>query len=77
MIRSAVILAAGMGTRLQTEFPDMPKGFLRLGDSPIVEESVQLLVAAGIRDIVVVTGYHAAYYDELQRRPPRADAYRA
>jgi len=68
MTRSAVILAAGMGTRLQTEFPDMPKGFLRLGDTPIVEESVQLLAAAGIRDIVVVTGYQAAYYDELQRR---------
>ena len=31
-IRTAVILAAGQGTRLREEVRDQPKGFLRLGD---------------------------------------------
>ena len=65
MIRSAVILAAGMGTRWRDEAAARPKGFLRLGDRPIVEESVQCLIDAGIRDVVIVTGHCAGHYDAL------------
>jgi choline kinase len=65
MIQTAVILAAGMGTRLRDEVEDYPKGFLRLGEQPIIEESIQRLVAAGIRDIVIVTGHCADYYERL------------
>jgi len=65
MIQTAVILAAGMGTRLRDEVEDYPKGFLRLGEQPIIEESIERLVAAGIRDIVIVTGHCAEYYERL------------
>ncbi len=65
MIRTAVILAAGMGTRLRDEVDDHPKGFLRLGSQPIIEESIERLVAAGIRDIIIVTGHCASHYDRL------------
>jgi len=65
MIRTAVILAAGMGTRLRGEVHDCPKGFLRLGQRPIIEESIERLVAAGIQDIVIVTGHCADHYDQL------------
>jgi len=65
MIQTAVILAAGMGTRLQGEIADHPKGFLRLGTLPIIEESIRSLMSAGIEDIVIVTGHRAAYYDAL------------
>ena len=65
MIQSAVILAAGMGTRLRDEVEDYPKGFLRLGEQPSIEESIERLVVAGIRDIVIVTGHCAEHYDRL------------
>jgi len=39
-VTRAVILAAGRGTRLLGELADRPKGFLTLGDKPIVEESI-------------------------------------
>jgi len=65
MIRTAVILAAGMGTRLRDEVENIPKGFLRLGQQPIIEESIERLVAAGIRDIVIVTGHCADHYERL------------
>ncbi len=68
MIRTAVILAAGMGTRLRGEVEDYPKGFLRLGQQPIIEESIERLGAAGIRDIVIVTGHCADHYDRLAAR---------
>jgi choline kinase len=65
MTHTAIILAAGMGTRLRGEVEDYPKGFLRLGDKPIVQESVDRLIAAGISDIVIVTGHCFEYYDRL------------
>ena len=69
-VTTAVILAAGQGTRLRGEVDGYPKGFLRLGALPIVEESVLRLAAAGISDVVIVTGYSAGHYDDLARRHP-------
>jgi 2-aminoethylphosphonate-pyruvate transaminase len=69
-VKTAVILAAGQGTRLRAELADRPKGFLRLGERPIVEESVLRLAASGISEIVVVTGYAAAHYEALGRAYP-------
>ena len=70
-ITTAVILAAGQGQRLRAEVADYPKGFLRLGDRPIVEESVQRLLAHGIHEVVIVTGFSAGYYEALARAYPR------
>lgn len=64
-IRTAVILAAGQGTRLREEVRDQPKGFLRLGIRPIVEESLLRLADAGIDDVILVTGFAASHYEEL------------
>ncbi|MDH4126467.1 MAG: phosphocholine cytidylyltransferase family protein [Gammaproteobacteria bacterium] len=66
MIRTAVILAAGIGSRLGGELTDRPKGFLQLGDRPIIEESLARLVQAGIRKIFIVTGHRAEYYESLR-----------
>jgi len=60
----AVILAAGMGVRIRKHH-QLPKGFITLGEAPIILESVAKLKQQGIRDILIVTGYHATYYDEL------------
>jgi choline kinase len=67
-MNTAVILAAGMGTRLRAAHADMPKGFLELGGLPIVEQSIMKLEQAGINDIVIVTGYAAEYYEKLATR---------
>jgi len=69
-VSSAVILAAGQGKRLREAVADCPKGFLRLGERPIVEESILRLLANGVKDVVIVTGYLAGHYDELAGRYP-------
>ncbi len=66
--RRAVILAAGQGKRLREIVADHPKGFLQLGARPIVEESVLRLLAHGIDEVIIVTGYAAGHYEELARR---------
>jgi 2-aminoethylphosphonate-pyruvate transaminase len=69
-ITTAVILAAGQGTRLRDEVRDQPKGCLRLGERPIVEESVLRLAAHGITQVLIVTGFAASHYEALARAHP-------
>lgn len=67
-MKTAVILAAGRGTRLAGHVGDYPKGFLTLGERPIIEESIARLMRAGISEVVIVTGHCAAHYEALARR---------
>ncbi len=64
-VRTAVILAAGQGTRLDELGRQAPKGFLHLGTRPIVEESIRRLEHVGIERILIVTGHLAEFYDRL------------
>ncbi len=64
-MKTAVILAAGRGTRLKDLGKDIPKGFLRLGEKPIIQESIEKLAAVGIVRVVIVTGHVAEKYEEL------------
>ncbi len=66
--QTAVILAAGRGTRLGGLGTRIPKGFLRLGGQTIIEDSIDKLVARGIRHIVIVTGHLVHFYRELAAR---------
>ncbi|HSX46022.1 MAG TPA: sugar phosphate nucleotidyltransferase [Candidatus Saccharimonadia bacterium] len=56
--RKAVIAAAGFGTRFLPQTKAMPKEMLPLVNKPIIQHIVEELVAAGVTDIVIVTGYH-------------------
>ncbi len=53
----AVILAGGLGTRLRPYTFLLPKPMLPVGPKPIMEHILEWLKGAGIRDIVVSTGY--------------------
>jgi 2-aminoethylphosphonate-pyruvate transaminase len=54
---AAVILAAGHGTRLRDVMSEDTKGFRRLGNKVIVQESLERLLAVGLEEAVIVTGY--------------------
>ena len=62
---TAVIVAAGMGTRLDERGEWHPKGFIRVGELPIIEEMIILLADVGISRIIIVTGHLAAFYARL------------
>jgi choline kinase len=65
---TALILAAGRGSRLLTLGEERPKGLIRLGSLPIIEESIQRLHRAGVTRIVIVTGHRERCYRELAAR---------
>ncbi|HSX36050.1 MAG TPA: sugar phosphate nucleotidyltransferase [Patescibacteria group bacterium] len=52
----AIIPAAGFGTRFLPQTKAMPKEMLPLVDKPIIQYVVEQLVAAGVKDIILVTG---------------------
>src|SRR5882757_4355542 len=53
-VTKAVIAAAGFGTRFLPQTKAMPKKMLPIIDKPIIQYIVEDLVAAGIRDIIIV-----------------------
>lgn len=53
----AVILAAGMASRLRPLTDDRPKCLLTVGGRCLLQRTMDALVAAGVCDFVVVTGY--------------------
>ncbi|HLX96114.1 MAG TPA: nucleotidyltransferase family protein [Verrucomicrobiae bacterium] len=55
----AVILAAGKGTRMRELTHELPKPMLRVQGKPILEHIVTGILAAGVRDIFIVTGWRA------------------
>lgn len=55
----AVILAAGKGTRMRELTNEMPKPMLKVQGKPILEHILEGLVAAGIREVFIVTGFKA------------------
>jgi len=65
MINTAVILAAGMGTRFKGSLADRPKGFIQIDDKTLIEHSIQKLIKAGLEHILIGTGYSNHYYDNL------------
>ena len=53
-VTKAVIAAAGFGTRFLPQTKAMPKEMLPIIDKPIIQYIVEDLVAAGIKDIIIV-----------------------
>ncbi len=53
----AVILAAGMGTRLRPITMSVPKCLVPVNSKPILEHQLEALLTAGVRDVILVVGY--------------------
>jgi len=53
----ALILAAGMGTRLDKYTKDLPKGMLNFNGKTLIERQVETLRSEGINDIIIVKGH--------------------
>jgi len=64
-VRTAIILAAGRGTRLSSLHPDLPKALLEVGGETLLSRSLGLLRDAGIERCVVVTGHHGKTIEDL------------
>ncbi len=71
MIDVAVIMAAGKGTRFGTMTELRPKGFIEFKGKSMIERSIDNLLAVGIKKIIIGTGYHHEWYDNLSLKYPQ------
>lgn len=65
---NAIILAAGLGSRLRPLTNDRPKCLVSVLGTPMVEQQIRFLHEVGIKDITLVTGYRADRLDYLKER---------
>jgi glucose-1-phosphate thymidylyltransferase len=63
-VSTAVVLAAGEGTRLRPLTHNRPKPMLSAGNRPILEHVFDALVDAGVEHLVAVVGYHRTRVQE-------------
>jgi choline kinase len=57
---TAIILAAGVGKRLGGSAAGRPKCLVSIGGRPLLVRLLDAVAAAGVRDVIVVTGFGAA-----------------
>ena len=58
-IDRAVVLAAGRGTRMRELTNDVPKPMIEVRGKPVLQHIVKGLRDAGVRDLLIIVGYHA------------------
>jgi len=63
---NAIILAAGLGSRLRPLTLEIPKSQIEVGGRPMIERQIEFLRESGIYDITVVTGYLHHKFDYLK-----------
>ena len=73
MVKTAVIMTAGLGTRFGKMTETVPKGFIECGGISMVERSIQTLIACGIERIIIGTGYLKEKYEALKEVYPQIE----
>lgn len=56
-VNNAIIMAAGMSTRLAPLSFDKPKGLFEIKNEILIERQIKQLLEAGIKEIILVLGY--------------------
>jgi len=56
LIKKAIVLAAGKGTRLRPITNAIPKEMIRVGKNPAIEHVLNVLKAGGIEDVLIIVG---------------------
>ena len=70
----AIVLAGGLGTRLRSELPDLPKCMAPIDGRPFIDILIELLQQQGIRHFILSLGYRAdAVQEHLKSAYPEAD----
>ena len=61
MLEEAIVLAGGLGTRLQNVVSDRPKPMALVNDRPFLEYILEFLEAFNIKNVILSVGYKKEY----------------
>ena len=65
----ALLLAAGLGSRLKSLTKNWPKCLMPIGNRPLLEYWLETLFAADVREVLVNLHHHSEIVQELLQRP--------
>jgi D-glycero-alpha-D-manno-heptose 1-phosphate guanylyltransferase len=65
IIKEAIILAGGLGTRLRDAVPELPKCMAPVGGRPFIHYVTDYFRKAGIEHFIFALGYKSDYFDEF------------
>lgn len=69
-VQRAIFIAAGFGTRLVPITLNTPKPLIRVKGVRIIDTMIDAVLAAGIKEIVIVRGYLSEQFDQLLYKYP-------
>ena len=72
-VERAIIMAAGMGTRLKPATDDTPKPMVKVNGVRMIDTVIDALHANGINEIHIVTGYLSGRFSEVKQKYPDVD----
>lgn len=64
-IKQAIILAGGLGTRLRSAVPELPKCMAPVAGKPFLSYLIDNLRQQGIRKFIFALGYKSEHFEEL------------
>jgi D-glycero-alpha-D-manno-heptose 1-phosphate guanylyltransferase len=74
LIKQAIILAGGFGTRLQSTVPDIPKCLAIVNGRPFLQVLIRYLLSQGVQKMIFSLGYkHELVEEFLQKYFPALD----
>jgi D-glycero-alpha-D-manno-heptose 1-phosphate guanylyltransferase len=65
IIREAIILAGGLGTRLRSAVPDLPKCMAPVNGRPFIAYVIDYFHQAGIEKFIFALGYKSEHFDNF------------
>jgi D-glycero-alpha-D-manno-heptose 1-phosphate guanylyltransferase len=66
-IKEAIVLAGGLGTRLRSAVPELPKCLAPVGGRPFIGYVTDYFQREGIEKFIFALGYKSVYFDDFFR----------
>jgi choline kinase len=67
-MNTAIILAAGLGSRFGDITKYVPKGMIKVGKQPMIQTSIETILEVGYDEIIIVTGHCSSVYEEFCKK---------
>jgi len=67
MIKEAILLAGGLGTRLRSAVPELPKCLAPVSGRPFIAYVTDYFRQQGIEKFIFALGYKSDYFDDFFR----------